>query len=76
MANQIVFLYKDDRAAAERIVRAFAEETGLTPEAQDGTVAFAVHGREHEIKVVETLNRIDEEWNRHLRLGDPQADSS
>jgi hypothetical protein len=73
VANEIIFVYKDDPAAAERIIGTFAAETGLTAEPHDGNVSFGVHGREHEIKVVETLNRIDGDWSRYLSLGDPEA---
>jgi hypothetical protein len=76
MANQIILVYEGDSAAAQRIVAAFAAETGLTAEPQDGRVSFAVGGREHEIKVVETLNRIDRDWSRHLSLGAPDASSA
>lgn len=71
MANEIIFLYKDDRAAAERIAGAFAAETGLAAEPHEASVSFEVHGREHEIKVVETLNEIDSDWSRYLSLGEP-----
>jgi len=75
MANEIIFAYKDDPIAAERIVGTFAAETGLTAEPGEGSVAFAVHGREHEIKVVETLNGIDGDWSRYVSLGDPGTGS-
>jgi hypothetical protein len=76
MATEIIFVYKDDPAAAERIIGAFAVETGLTAEPHEGSVAFAVRGAEHEIKVVETLNGIDANWSRYVSLGDPSSDGA
>ncbi len=76
MANEITFVYKDDPAGAKRVLDAFAAETGLEAEPHDGSVSFAVHGREHEIKVVETLNQIDSDWSRYVSLGDPDASSA
>ncbi|HWF33140.1 MAG TPA: hypothetical protein VG188_11340 [Solirubrobacteraceae bacterium] len=76
MANEIVLLYKDDQAAAQRIAGAFAAETGLAAEPHERSVSFAVHGREHEIKVVETLNRIDSDWSRYVSLGEPGVSGS
>jgi hypothetical protein len=73
MADQLVFLVTGDPSEAQRILDAFAGETGLAAEpAEDGT-RFALDGADHQIKVVETLNGIEPEWSRHLSLGAPDA---
>lgn len=73
MADQLVFLVTGDPSKAQRILDAFAAQTGLAPEpAEDGT-RFALDGADHQIKVVETLNEIDPAWSEHLSLGAPDA---
>jgi hypothetical protein len=73
MADQLVFVITGDRSEAQRILDAFAGETGLAAQpSQEGT-RFALGGPDHQIKVVETLNEIDADWSRHLSLGQPDA---
>jgi hypothetical protein len=72
MAGELVFLTKGDERG-ERILTAFAERTGLTPEAIGDGIRFALQAEDHAIKVVETLTDIDSEWSRHITLGEPRS---
>jgi hypothetical protein len=72
MADELVFLTRGDERG-ERILIAFAERTGLTPEVIGDGVRFALQGQDHAVKVVETLTDIDAEWSRHMTLGEPRS---
>jgi hypothetical protein len=72
MADRLILVPQGDPEAAQRIIDAFAEETGLTPEpAAEGGTEFALRGEDHEIKVVQTLTGIDPDWSQRVALGDP-----
>jgi hypothetical protein len=70
MADELIFFTRDESRAMS-ILDAFAERTGLTPEAIAGGVRFALQGEDHSVKVVETLSDIDAQWSRHITLGAP-----
>ena len=72
MANEVVLLTNGD-ARGESIVASFAQQTGLTIEPMEDGARFALHGSDHDIKVVETLTRIDPDWSGYLTLGQPEA---
>ena len=69
MADTITFISKDGEA--ERILDAFEERTGLAGDETPEGRSYDIDGTEHEIKIVETLNEIDEEWPHHLALESP-----
>jgi hypothetical protein len=69
MATSIILTKLDDDADA--IVKAFAEETGLSAEDRGDTWVFDIDGEEHEIDVVQTLTAIDEDWTEHVGFQDP-----
>jgi hypothetical protein len=72
MADRLIFLPQGDPEAARRIVDAFAEQTGLTPQpSAEGGTEFALGSEDHQIKVVQTLTGIDPDWSDHVALGDP-----
>lgn len=73
MADQLVFLVIGDRSEAQRILDAFADQTGLAAESRKDGTRFALDSPDHQIKVVETLNEIDPDWPRHLSFGAPDA---
>ena len=73
MADRLILRPTGDPTEAQRIIDAFAAETGLTPEpAAEGGVEFALGADDHEIKVVQTLTGIAGDWAEHLELGDPR----
>jgi hypothetical protein len=69
MATSIILTKLDDDADA--IVKAFAEETGLSAEDRGDKWVFDIDGEEHEIDVVQTLTDIDEDWTEHVGFQDP-----
>lgn len=72
MADRLILRPTGDPAEAQRIIDAFAAETGLTPEpAPEGGVRFPLGADDHQIKVVQTLTGIAEDWPQHVELGDP-----
>jgi hypothetical protein len=73
MADQLVFVVTGDPSEAQRILDAFAAETGLAGQSGQESTRFALESSDHQIKVVETLNEIDADWPRHLSLGRPDA---
>jgi hypothetical protein len=71
MADTVTLLRRGDPDAAEQIIQAFAEQTGLSArEAEDGRV-FEIEGSEHSIDIVQTLNGIDAAWEDHVALQMP-----
>ncbi|MCW3011017.1 MAG: hypothetical protein JWO90_1421 [Solirubrobacterales bacterium] len=72
MADRLVFRPQGDPGVAQRIIDAFAQQTGLRPQpAAEGGVEFPLETKDHRIKVVQTLTAIDAEWAQHVELGDP-----
>ena len=70
MASTITFVPQDEEA--ERILDAFEQRTGLEPdEAGDGARVYPLEGEDHRIKITQTLDEIDADWNRHLALESP-----
>jgi hypothetical protein len=72
MVDELVFLTQGNERG-ERILAAFAERTGLTPEPITAGVRFALHEDDHGVKVLETLTDIDADWSRHLTLEEPRS---
>ncbi len=69
MTDTITFISKDGEA--DRILDAFEERTGLASDETPEGRSFEIHGTEHSIKIVQTLNDIDETWPRHIALQSP-----
>ncbi len=69
MADQIILTKLDDEA--DRILDAFADETGLEREDHADHAHFPIEADDHDIDVVQTLTDIDEDWTEHVGLGDP-----
>lgn len=74
MADRLILRPTGDPAEAQRIIDAFAEQTGLAPQpASDGGTEFPLAGEDHEVKVVQTLTGIAGDWAQHVELGDPSS---
>ncbi len=73
MADRLILRPKGDTSEAQRIVDAFAAETGLVPVPTSvGDIEFPLDSpEEHAVPVVQTLTAIDADWAEHLELGDP-----
>jgi hypothetical protein len=70
MASSITFVLKN-QPAADRILDAFEERTGLESEKPDEqTRVYPLEGDDHRVEVVQTLTDIDRHWSEHLS---PQA---
>jgi hypothetical protein len=71
MADSITFI-ANDTDAAERILDAFEERTGLESEQPDPqTRVYPLEGADHSVDVVQTLNAIDTDWPEYLKLESP-----
>jgi hypothetical protein len=72
MADRLILRPKGDPTEAQRIIDAFGTETGLQPQpSAEGGVEFPLGSEDHQIKVVQTLTAIAEDWPEHVELGDP-----
>jgi hypothetical protein len=73
MADSITFIANDtDSAAAERILDAFEERTGLESEQPDPqTRVYPLEGSDHGVNIVRTLTDIDADWTEYLTLESP-----
>ena len=69
MADTITLIAQDEEG--ERIIQAFAKETGLEGEESAGRHIFDVDPDEHDVPVIQTLDEIDEDWTEHVALEDP-----
>jgi hypothetical protein len=73
MASSITFIIKN-QPDGDRILDAFEEQTGLESEKpDDDTRVYPLEGDDHQVKVVQTLNDIDERWADHVA---PEAPAS
>ena len=70
MADTIMLKPLDDDGA--RIIDAFAQQTGLSPQDAEGGKRFDVR-EHHDLKVRATLDGVDQHWADHVELGDPAA---
>jgi hypothetical protein len=70
MADQIILTKLDEEA--DRILDAFADQTGLHGDDEGDRRRFDVTGAGHEVDVVQTLTDIDEDWTEHVGVADPQ----
>jgi hypothetical protein len=75
MASELIFVMAGD-GRAEKILAAFADETGLTPETIGDGVRFELGREDHDVKVVQTLNDIDPDWSRFISLREPSGSGS
>jgi hypothetical protein len=69
MTDVITFTKLD--GTADEILDAFQQRTGLHGEDHEQTRSFELHGREHELRIVETLTEIDEHWPVHVGIESP-----
>lgn len=69
MANTITLIPTDEEA--HRILEQFEQRTGLSPEEDGGRRIYAIEGEAHRIRIVHTLDEIDEHWPAHIDLGSP-----
>jgi hypothetical protein len=73
MASSITFIIKN-QPDGDRILDAFEEQTGLESEKpDDGSRVYPLEGDDHQVKVVQTLNDIDERWADHITPEAPAA---
>jgi hypothetical protein len=73
MASSITFIIRN-QPDGDRILDAFEEQTGLESEKpDDDTRVYPLEGDDHQVKVVQTLNDIDERWADHLTPEAPAA---
>jgi hypothetical protein len=75
MASELAFVLAEG-GRAEKILAAFADETGLTPETTTDGVSFELRDEDHDVKVVQTLNDIDPHWSRFISLREPSGSGS
>ena len=72
MADTVTLIRKSDDPAADDIIEAFAERTGLDHEdTEDGEGVIFDVSDDHELQVVQTLTDIDPDWTDHLEVGQP-----
>jgi hypothetical protein len=74
MAHELILLRRGSEADARRILDAFSERTGLRGEPVAAGMRYALEGPDHRVKIVETLNDIEGNWERHISLGQPDDD--
>lgn len=71
MPKTLIFA-KLDREA-DRILRVFAQRTGLAATGGDERAIFQLEGAGHAIDAEAELTAVDPAWTEHLRLENPQT---
>ena len=72
MSDHVILRSLDGSTDAERILDEFESRTGLHSEPHGDGRLYALHGHDHETKVVRTLNEIDVAWTHHVGLKLPE----
>lgn len=71
MANSVVIIKVGPRA--DEILDEFEQLSGLSAHDEGRRRIFEVHSpEEHEVKIVETLSRVDSHWADHLAFDKPR----